>query len=86
MERSILVMVSSTHAHILNEPMCEVSVYEAKKQMERVLKYIPTLKVFRDVDWHVEAYEVPAHLKQSKYSFVFAYFHRRLSVDGYKVV
>lgn len=82
----ILVMVSDTHAHVLNDVMSSGTIGAARKNLETTKKYLPYLQCFKDGRWWVEEHKVRQALDTPNF-----YCARRNLIDnlrkqGYKVV
>lgn len=61
MRQRILVIVSETHAHVLPEVACQLSLDIIKKDVPLAIQSAPHLKCFKgeSVTWSIEVHEVP---------------------------
>ncbi|CAM0104185.1 hypothetical protein PODOV005v1_20005 [Vibrio phage PS32B.2] len=59
MKQRILVVVNDTHAHLLPEGACDLTIKTATKDVNTTLRYIPYLKCFKDSP---ESWVVKEHL------------------------
>lgn len=86
MEVKVLVMMTGTRAHALNEATSKLTVGKAKEQMRSVVKYLPYLASFRATPWRVESYLVQQAMDTANYDAAKKWTIDHLRKQGYKVV